>query len=138
VAETDAHDGTASMSKRLVHTHAGVQHAAKIRGAAHEQPRDALGGASRTQNRQPSLPIGGGGETAGRGLDAGCWHPQTCVIGTGQGPTGRAQAEDHAKASWRRRARAMGGGSTANFRCRRILRITSPCVMAVMIRNDPR
>jgi hypothetical protein len=43
VAETGAHDGTASMSKRLVHTHAGVQHAAKIRGAAHEQPRDALG-----------------------------------------------------------------------------------------------
>ena len=43
VAETGAHDGTASTSERLVHTHAGVQHAAKIRGAAHEQARDALG-----------------------------------------------------------------------------------------------
>jgi len=28
-----------------MHTRAGVQHAAKTRGAAHEQPRDALGGA---------------------------------------------------------------------------------------------
>src|SRR5262249_39063003 len=42
VAETGAHDGTASTSERLVYTRAGVQHAAKTRGAAHEQPWDAL------------------------------------------------------------------------------------------------
>ena len=52
--------------------------------------------------------------------------------------TRRGQAEDYAKASWRTRAGAMGGGSTASFRCRRIFRITSPCVMAAMIRSDPR
>src|SRR4029453_10851021 len=41
----------------------------------------------------------------------------------------RGQVEDQAKASWRTRAGAMGGGSTASFRCRRIFWITSPCVM---------
>jgi hypothetical protein len=50
----------------------------------------------------------------------------------------RGQVEDQAKASWRTRAGAMGGGSTASFRCRRIFWITSPCVMAAMIRSAPR
>ena len=120
-----------------MHTHAGV-HAAKIRGAAHEQPRDALGVRAGRRTVSPHHPSAVSGETAGGGPDAGCWHLQAGVVGTGQGPTRRGQAEDHAKASWRRRAGAMGGGSTASFRCRRILRITSPCVMAAMIRNDPR
>ena len=48
------------------------------------------------------------------------------------------QAEDHAKASWRTRAGAIGGGSASRFRCRRSLRITSPCVRAAMIRSAPR
>jgi hypothetical protein len=51
---------------------------------------------------------------------------------------GHGQAEDHAKASWRPRAGAMEGGSTASFRYRRIFRITSPWVMAAMIRSAPR
>ena len=57
--------------------------------AGSSPPRAAAGrpgGASRTQNRQPSPPIGGGGETAGGGADAGCWHLQAGVVGTGQGP----------------------------------------------------
>jgi hypothetical protein len=35
--------GQRARSERLVHTRVGVQHAAKTRGAAHGQPRDALG-----------------------------------------------------------------------------------------------
>ena len=96
------------------------------------------GGASRTQDRQPSPPIGGVRGDRRRRTRRGLLAPTAGVVGTGQGPTRRGQAEDHAKASWRRRAGAMGGGSTASFRCRRILRITSPCVMAAMIRSDPR
>jgi hypothetical protein len=42
-AETDAHDGTASISERLVHTRAGVQDAAKARDAAHGQQQGAMG-----------------------------------------------------------------------------------------------
>ena len=57
--------------------------------------------------------------------------------GTGQRPTRRGQAADQAKASWRRRAGAIRGGSAARFRCRRIVRITSPCVRAAMIRSAP-
>jgi hypothetical protein len=40
--------------------------------------------------------------------------------------TRHGQAEDQAKASWRRRAGAIEGGSAASLRCRRIFRITSP------------
>src|SRR5262249_4138513 len=43
----------ASTNERLMHTRAGVQHAAKTRDAAHEQPRDALGGFG---PGQPCLP----------------------------------------------------------------------------------
>ena len=56
---------------------------------------------------------------------------------TGPLPTRHSQAEDQAKASWRTRAGAIGGGSAASFRCWRILRITSLCVMAAMIRSAP-
>jgi hypothetical protein len=42
-AETDAHDGTTSISERLVHTRAGVQDAAKARDAAHGQQQGAMG-----------------------------------------------------------------------------------------------
>jgi hypothetical protein len=42
-AETEAHDGTASISERLVHTRAGVQDAAKARDAAHGQQQGAMG-----------------------------------------------------------------------------------------------
>jgi hypothetical protein len=41
-AETDAHNGTASISERLVHTRAGVQDAAKARDAAHGQQQGAM------------------------------------------------------------------------------------------------
>jgi hypothetical protein len=41
----------------------------------------------------------------------------------------------HAHAAWR--AGAMGGGSTASFRCRRICLMTLPCVIAAMIRSVP-
>jgi hypothetical protein len=58
--------------------------------------------------------------------------------GTGPLPTRCGQAEDQAKASWRTHAGAIGGGSAASFRCRRIFRIISPCVMAAMIRSAPR
>jgi hypothetical protein len=58
--------------------------------------------------------------------------------GTSRRPSRRGQAEDQAKVAWRRRAGAIGGGSTASFRWRRTVLITSPCVMAAMIRSDPR
>ena len=49
----------------------------------------------------------------------------------------RGPAEDQAKASWRTRAGAMGGGSTARCRGWRSFRITSPCVLAAMLRRVP-
>jgi hypothetical protein len=41
----------------------------------------------------------------------------------------------HAHAAWR--AGAMGGGSTASVRCRRIGLMTLPCVIAAMSRSVP-
>ena len=82
----------ASTRERLLHPRAGVQHAAKTRGAAHEQPRDALGGLG-PRAAMPPHPCARGGETAG-GAGDGCG----------------AQAEDLATAAWRTRAGAMGGG----------------------------
>jgi hypothetical protein len=58
--------------------------------------------------------------------------------GTGRLPSRWDQSEDQAKTSWRTHAGAIGGGSTANFRCRRMFRITSPCVLAAMIYSAPR
>ncbi len=40
----------------------------------------------------------------------------------------------HAHAVWR--AGAMGGGSTASFRCRRIFRMTLPCVIAAITQGS--
>jgi len=42
-AETGAHDGTARMSEKLMHTRAGVQDTATARDAAHGQQQGALG-----------------------------------------------------------------------------------------------
>jgi hypothetical protein len=67
----------------------------------------------------------------------GGWLSVARLAGRAQ-RTRHGQVEDHAKASWRTRAGAMGGGSTASFRCLRIIWITSPCVMAAMIRSVPR
>jgi hypothetical protein len=55
----------------------------------------------------------------------------------GRQPPRRGQVEDQAKASWRTRTGAMRGGSATSLRGQRIFRITSPCVMAAMIRSDP-
>ena len=41
----------------------------------------------------------------------------------------------HANATWR--AGAMGGGSTASFRCRRIFLMTLTSLIAAMIRSVP-
>ena len=68
---------------------------------------------------------------------AATWSVPMGAVGDGPFPTRHGQAEDHAKASCRTRAGAIGGGSTASFRCRRIVRITSPCMMASMIRSAP-
>ena len=76
------------------------------------------GDTRRMQTRQPTPPFSG-------------------MRGDHRRRTRRGQAEDQAKASWRTRAGAMGGGSTASFRCWRIFRMTSPCVMAAMIRSVP-
>ena len=43
--------------------------------------------------------------------------------------------QSHANAAWR--AGAMGGGSTASFRCRRIFWMTLTSVIAAMIRSVP-
>jgi hypothetical protein len=110
----------ASTNERLMHTRAGVQHAAKTRGAAHEQPRDALGGLW-PRAAMPPHPCAMCGEAS-----------------DGAGDGSGAQAEDQAKASWRTRAGAMGGGSAESCRCWRIFRMTSPCVMAAIIRSAPR
>src|SRR5262249_61795841 len=110
----------ASTNERLLHTRAGVQHAAKTRGAAHEQPRDALGG-HWPRAAVPPHPCAMCGETSG-----------------GAGDGSGAQAEDQAKASWRTRADAMGGGSAESFRCWKIFWMPSPGVMAAIIRSAPR
>src|SRR5262245_12635242 len=103
-----------------MHTRAGVQHAAKTRGAAHEQPRDALGGLW-LRAAMPSHSRAMCGEMAG-----------------GAGAGSGAQAEVQAQASWRTWAGAMGGESAESFRCWRIFRMASPCVMAAIIRSAPR
>ena len=87
-------------------------------GAAHEQPRDVLGGAvAQGSHASPSTRCE---ETLGGAED-----------------DGGAQAEDLAKASWRTRAGAIGGGVTASLRGWRIVRMASPCVMAAMMRSVP-
>jgi hypothetical protein len=77
------------------------------------------------------------GEPAAEAQTTAAWDLPIGAVGDGPLPTRRGQAEDHAKASWRTRAGAIGGGSAASVRCRRILRIPSPCVRTAMIRSDP-
>ncbi len=64
VAQTGAHDGAASTSERLVHTRMGVQHAAKTRGAAREEQRDALGVRAGHRTAMPPHQQGEGGSQA--------------------------------------------------------------------------
>jgi hypothetical protein len=49
-----------------------------------------------------------------------------------------AWASSKANISWRQRAGAMGGGTDASLRWRRIRVITDSCVMAAMMRREPR
>src|SRR5262245_35995377 len=60
----------ASTNERLMHTRAGVQHAAKTRGATHEQPRDALGRLW-LRAAMPPHPCAMCGETSGGGPGEG-------------------------------------------------------------------
>ena len=49
-----------------------------------------------------------------------------------------ARAESHTQSSWRQRAGAMGGGTDASWRGRRMRVITASWVMTAMIRSVPR
>jgi hypothetical protein len=80
------------------------------RGYAHGPQQDALGMLAGRRTTSPSHLQGEGG----------------------------SQTQDQTTAAEPPRAGAIGGGSAASFRCRRIFRITSPCVMAAMIRSAPR
>ena len=57
---------------------------------------------------------------------------------TGGQATSPTNSATQSNLSWRERAGAMGGGSAESFRWRRIFRITSPWVIAAMIRSAPR
>jgi len=94
-----------------------AQDASKTRGATPGQQRDVLGCHER--------------DVLGC-HDGGCQALRTSRL-CEEGP----QAEDQAKAAWRTRAGAIGGGSAASCRWQRIFLIASPCVMAAMIRSDP-
>src|SRR5262249_20599127 len=71
--------------------------------------------------------------TRDHGQHGGTWavagHPAGCAQDAGPGPGKGFLAETGG---------AIGGGSTASFRCWRIFRTTSPCVMAAMMRTLPR
>ena len=64
------------------------------------------------------------------------WSPRASAPG-GVCDTPARPVEEQAQAAWRTRGGAMEGGSAASCRCRRIFRITVPCVMAAMICSDP-
>ena len=105
-----------------------VEHAAKARVAAPREQRDALG--VRAGHRiafPPHPPTARGGPQA---------QDQTTAAGDGathQTRSGRGPRKGFlADTRWSNR-----GGSAARFRCRRSLRITSPCVIAAMIRSAP-
>jgi len=131
VAEMGTHDGTARTSETRAHAcgHGAWSTRRRRGGAAPREQRDALGG--RAGRRTAFSPTHRQREEGLR------LRTRRRLPGTGQRPTRHGQAEDHAKASWRTRAGAIGGGSAASFRCRRILRIISPCVIAAMIRSAP-
>ena len=107
------------------------------RGVRHRGSSGTHWGAT-TQDNQASPPTGRASEHCRRKTRRRlCGTHESEQSGTDPQPTRRGQAEDHTKASRRTRAGAIGGGSAESFRCRRIFRLTSPCVMAAMIRNDP-
>src|SRR4029453_4444184 len=85
----------------------------------------------------PPHPRTGRGSIAGPGADKGSVAPIRQPAGLGLRYPRRGQVEEQAKTSWRTRAAAIGGGSADSFRCWRIFRMTSPCVMAAMIRSPP-
>ena len=115
--ETGANALAHASAADVLQTLAGVQDASKTRGATQGQQRDALGCHER--------------DTLGC-HDGGC-----PALPTNRLCEGGPQAEDQAKAAWRTRAGATGGGSAASFSWQRIFLMTSPCVMAAMIRSDP-
>ena len=114
-------------SESLVQTRV-VQDAATARDVAH---------GPRTQEAMPPHPRTGRGSIAGPGADQGSVEPIRQPAGLGLRYPRRCQAEDQAKAAWRTQAAAIGGGSADSFRCWRIFRMTSPCVIAAMIRSPP-
>ena len=114
-----------------------MQDASMGRGPVDGQPRDALGGAGLTADSHASPSTGrerGHHRRRTRPWLVGTYEPVRSRRGL-QHPR-RGQVEDQAKASWRTRAGAMGGAATS-LRWQRSFRITSPCVMAAMLRSDP-
>jgi hypothetical protein len=75
------------------------------------------------------------GNPQGKGETTAAWSLHSGASEMGPLHTRRGQVEDHAKASWRTRVGAMGGGTAESFRCRRICRITSPCVRTPVRRS---
>ena len=64
--------------------------------------------------------------------DAGPSAPCSGRRGEHRRKSQRGQGEDQAKVAWRRQAGAIGGGSTASFRCWRIFRISAREVAACL------
>ena len=109
-------------------TRAGVQDAAK-QGMWHTSGSETHWGGGQDVGR-PALPTG---------RERGDLRRRTRrrLPETGLRHTRRGQVEDQAKASWRTRAGAIGGGSAVSFRCRRIFVMISPCVIVARIRSAP-
>ena len=106
------------------------------RGVAHGQQWDVRRGVM-TQGSQSSTYRAWGGTLRAKARRQ--LHETSTAEPSGTGPlhTRRGQAEDQAKAAWQTRARAIGGGSAARCRCRRVFRLAWPCVMAAMRRRNP-
>jgi hypothetical protein len=105
------HDGTARTSERRVHTRAVMERGAhgEGEGLLHHGSSGTRWGCAQDAG-QPALPTHRQREEGLR------LRTRRRLPGTGQRPTRHGQAEDHAKASWRIRAGAIGGGSAASFR----------------------
>jgi hypothetical protein len=117
----------------------GMHHLGGVCHQDHPQPRRNPAGW-----RGMVVPLGmtglmlGALPTGSRGTRWGCWDDAgPPSLPTHRQGEGGPQAQDQAKASWRQRAGAIGGGSAASCRGRRIFRITSPGVRAAMSRSAP-
>ena len=113
------------------------QRARRGRGAHREGERDSTmgtagcaGGARRTQD-PPSRPTPWQREARPQAQD------QMTAAGDGSVTHQARSGGGPGKGVLADTRRSDGGGSTASFRCRRIFRMTSPCVMAAMIRSVP-